>query len=74
MVVHVPGHLVVHGIEEGTVVVIDYVFGVVGGVRGVVEVDGLLFVGGLLLGEFGVVFGEEGFVRCSSGSLFYLVC
>src|SRR5690606_37905292 len=38
---HVPGHLVAHGVEEGTAVVIDHTLGVAGGAGGVVEADGV---------------------------------
>src|SRR5690606_7924478 len=50
---HVPGHLVTHGVEEGTAVVIDHTLGVAGGAGGVVEADGVPLVIRQLPGKFG---------------------
>lgn len=49
-------------IQGCVVMVIDYVFGIVGGVGGVVQCNCILFVGGLLLVEIFIVFGQQCFV------------
>ena len=57
-----PGHLVANGVQVSATVVVDHALGVAGGAGGVVQGNGLPLVFGPVPVEFGVAFGEEGFV------------